>query len=59
MPFYRVPTKREITGANPDRRKCSRFVSLLRKVVVFKTRSSLEGALASIKRSVEQSAPRR
>jgi hypothetical protein len=33
--------------------------SLLRKVVVDKTRSSLEKALASIKRSVEQSAPRR
>ena len=33
--------------------------SILRKVAVDKTRSSLEGALASIKRSVEQSAPRR
>jgi hypothetical protein len=33
--------------------------SLLRKVVVDKTRSSLESALASIKRTVEQSAPRR
>jgi hypothetical protein len=33
--------------------------SILRKVVVNKTRSSLESALASIKRSVEQSAPRR
>ena len=33
--------------------------SILRKVVVDKTRSSLESALASIKRSVEQSAPRR
>ena len=33
--------------------------SMLRKVVVDKTRSSLESALASIKRSVEQSAPRR
>jgi hypothetical protein len=33
--------------------------SILRKVVVDKTRSSLEKALASIKRSVEQSAPRR
>jgi hypothetical protein len=33
--------------------------SLLRKVVIDKTRSSLEKALASIKRSVEQSAPRR
>jgi hypothetical protein len=32
--------------------------SILRKVVVDKTRSSLESALASIKRSVEQSAPR-
>ena len=32
--------------------------SILRKVVVDKTRSSLERALASIKRSVEQSAPR-
>ena len=31
--------------------------SVLRKVVMDKTRSSLEGALASIKRSVEQSAP--
>ena len=31
--------------------------SILRKVVVDKTRSSLESALASIKRSVEQSAP--
>jgi hypothetical protein len=32
--------------------------SVLRKVVVDKTRSSLEGALASIKQSVEQaSAP--
>lgn len=33
--------------------------SMLRKVVVDKTRSSLESALASIKRTVEQSAPRR
>jgi len=33
--------------------------SVLRKVVVDRTRSSLESALASIKRSVEQSAPRR
>lgn len=33
--------------------------SMLRKVVVDKTRSSLESALASIKRAVEQSAPRR
>jgi hypothetical protein len=33
--------------------------SILRKVVVDRTRSSLESALASIKRSVEQSAPRR
>jgi hypothetical protein len=33
--------------------------SMLRKVVVDKTRSSLESALASIKRSVEESAPRR
>ncbi len=33
--------------------------SILRKVAVDKTRSSLESALASIKRSVEQSAPRR
>ena len=33
--------------------------SILRKVVVDKTRSSLESALASIKRSVEQAAPRR
>ena len=33
--------------------------SILRKVVVDKTRASLERALASIKRSVEQSAPRR
>jgi hypothetical protein len=33
--------------------------SILRRVVVDKTRSSLESALASIKRSVEQSAPRR
>jgi hypothetical protein len=33
--------------------------SILRKVVVDKTRSSLERALASIKRSVEQSAPHR
>jgi hypothetical protein len=33
--------------------------SILRKVVVDKTRSSLESALASIKSSVEQSAPRR
>ena len=33
--------------------------SILRKVVVDKTRSSLESALASIKRSVEQSAPGR
>jgi hypothetical protein len=31
--------------------------SVLRKVVVDKTRSSLESALASIKRTVEQSAP--
>jgi hypothetical protein len=33
--------------------------SILRKAVVDKTRSSLESELASIKRSVEQSAPRR
>ncbi len=33
--------------------------SILRKVAVDKTRSSLESALASIKRFVEQSAPRR
>ena len=33
--------------------------SLLRKVVVDRTRSALESALASIKRSVEESAPRR
>jgi hypothetical protein len=33
--------------------------SILRKVVVDKTRSSLESALASIKSTVEQSAPRR
>jgi len=33
--------------------------SMLRKVVVDKTRSSLESALASIKSTVEQSAPRR
>jgi hypothetical protein len=33
--------------------------SVLRKVVVDRTRSSLEGALASIKRSIEASAPRR
>lgn len=33
--------------------------SVLRKAVVDKTRSSLESALASIKRSLEQSAPRR
>jgi hypothetical protein len=33
--------------------------SVLRKAAVDKTRSSLESALASIKRSVEQSAPRR
>jgi hypothetical protein len=33
--------------------------SMLRKIVVDKTRSSLESALASIKRSIEQSAPRR
>jgi hypothetical protein len=33
--------------------------SIVRKVVVDKTRSSLESALASIKRSLEQSAPRR
>ena len=33
--------------------------SILRKAVVDKTRSSLESALASIKRSVEESAPRR
>jgi hypothetical protein len=33
--------------------------SILRKVVVDKTRSSLESALAAIKRTVEQSAPRR
>jgi hypothetical protein len=33
--------------------------STLRKIVVDKTRSSLESALASIKRSLEQSAPRR
>ncbi len=32
--------------------------SILRKIVVDKTRSSLESALASIKRTVEQSAPR-
>ena len=32
--------------------------SLLRKVVVGKTQSSLEGALASIKRIVEQSSQR-
>jgi hypothetical protein len=31
--------------------------SMLRKIVVDKTRSSLEGALASIKKSIEQSAP--
>ena len=31
--------------------------SMLRKIVVDKTRSSLEGALTSIKRTVEQSAP--
>jgi hypothetical protein len=31
--------------------------SILRKVVVDKTRSSLEGALAAFKRAVEQSAP--
>jgi hypothetical protein len=33
--------------------------SILRKAVVDKTRSSLESALASIKRAVEESAPRR
>jgi hypothetical protein len=33
--------------------------SILRKAVVDKTRSSLESALASIKRSVEESSPRR
>jgi hypothetical protein len=33
--------------------------SILRKVVVDKTRSSLESALASIKRSIEESVPRR
>ncbi len=33
--------------------------SMLRKIVVDKTRSSLESALASIKRTIEQSAPRR
>src|SRR4029450_11365184 len=33
--------------------------SILRKAIVDKTRSSLERALASIKRSVEESAPRR
>jgi hypothetical protein len=33
--------------------------SILRKVVVDKTRSSLESALAAIKRAVEESAPRR
>ena len=33
--------------------------SILRKIVVDKTRSSLESALASIKQTVEQSAPRR
>jgi hypothetical protein len=33
--------------------------SILRKAVVDKTRSSLESALASIKRSIEESAPRR
>ena len=33
--------------------------SMLRKVIVNKTRSSLESALASIKRTVEHSAPRR
>jgi hypothetical protein len=33
--------------------------SILRKAVVDKTRSSLERALASIKRSIEESAPRR
>src|SRR5258708_2157033 len=33
--------------------------SMLRKIVVDKTRSSLESALASIKRTVEQSAPSR
>ena len=32
--------------------------SILRKVVVDKTRESLERALASIKRTVEQSSPR-
>ena len=32
---------------------------ILRKVVVDKTRSSLEGALASIKSTLEGSAPRR
>jgi hypothetical protein len=31
--------------------------SMLRKIVVDKTRSSLEGALVSIKRTIEQSAP--
>ena len=31
--------------------------SMLRKIVVDKTRSSLEGALAAIKKSIEQSAP--
>ena len=30
---------------------------MLRKIVVDKTRSSLEGALAAIKKSIEQSAP--
>jgi hypothetical protein len=33
--------------------------SMLRKIVVDKTRSSLESALASIKRTIEQSPPRR
>ena len=33
--------------------------SILRKVVVDKTRSSLERALGAIKRAVEQSSPRR
>ena len=33
--------------------------SMVRRIVVDKTRSSLESALASIKRSIEQSAPRR
>jgi hypothetical protein len=33
--------------------------SILRKAVVDKTRSSLESALASIKRFIEESAPRR